>query len=309
MSPTETHQRSANQGADASPRRRGLPTRPIPVGAERWYRYQKRVAAGGETFNLIDCGSGPALVLIHGLACCWQTWIRNLEEFSRDHRVIAIDLPGFGESPHPQGSISIPNYARAIDALCDELELDRVTVIGHSLGGFVGAQLACAYPERVDRLVLVSAAALWNENRQARPLATFARVTEAVGAWGAARWEVAALRPRLRRVVLAPLVESPDSLPGWVCYEIMRGSGADGFVGAVYELASYRLRDRLPQIDAPTHIIWGRRDRLVSVSDAGQLQDLIPGASKQVFDATGHFPMVERPTEFDAEVTSFLHGS
>ena len=98
----------------------------------------------------------------------WQNWLLNIPAFMGSHRVIAPDLPGFGRSEMPAGKISIQGYARLIDALCAELGLEQPIVVGNSMGGFIGAELAIAFPTQVKQLVLVSAAGLSRRARQAR---------------------------------------------------------------------------------------------------------------------------------------------
>ena len=115
--------------------------------------------------NLVDIGEGAVVLMVHGLSGSWQNWLENIPYFARDHRVIAVDLPGFGESEMPAKDISISRYADTVDALLDALEIDRpVRLIGNSMGGFIGAELAIRYPQRVERLVLVAAAGLSVEN-------------------------------------------------------------------------------------------------------------------------------------------------
>jgi pimeloyl-ACP methyl ester carboxylesterase len=265
-----------------------------------------RLAVHGRELNVLDLGSGPPVVFLHGLACCWQSWSCNLEPLLSSHRVVAPDLPGFGASELPRDEISIRRYAECVEELCSRLDLGPVVVVGHSMGGFVGVELALNYPERVDRLVLVSPAALWSETRRARPLAAFARLTEVAGAFFASRWEVAARRPRLRRLVLAPLVEHPGELAPEVSYQLMRGSGGQGFVPALQELAHYEIRERLPSIRQRTLMVWGAKDRLVSVGDADELESLIPHSETITFEDVGHFAMIERPEWFNEVLGRFL---
>ncbi len=126
-----------------------------------WPSMTRRVPVLGRAMNVVDTGgSGPPLLFIHGLGGCWQNWLLNIPAFMGSHRVIAPDLPGFGESEMPAGEVSIRGYAEAVDALCDALGVEAPVVIGNSMGGFVGAELALSFPTRVQKLVLVSAAGL-----------------------------------------------------------------------------------------------------------------------------------------------------
>ena len=125
-----------------------------------WREHQRWVTVGARPVNVIELGEGPAIVFVHGLSGSWPNWLEQLPVFARDHRVIAMDLPGFGHSPMPHEHITISAYARILDELLGTLGVDAATLIGNSMGGFVSAELAIAFPQRVERLVLVSAAGI-----------------------------------------------------------------------------------------------------------------------------------------------------
>ena len=138
-----------------------------------WPSMTRRVTVLGRELNVVDTGGDrPPLLFVHGLGGCWQNWLLNVPEFMDSHRVIVPDLPGFGESQMPAGDVSIQGYAEALDALCGELRVDCPVVVGNSMGGFVGAELALAFPTRVEKLVLVSAAGLSIEHQRREPLVT-----------------------------------------------------------------------------------------------------------------------------------------
>src|SRR5215218_4288271 len=119
----------------------------------------------GKRVNLIDTGGdGPPLLLLHGLGGLWQNWLLTIPAFMDRFRVVAPDLPGFGRSEMPAGRISIQGFARVVDALCDVLGIEDPVVAGNSMGGFIGAELALAFPTRVRKLMLVSAAGISAEN-------------------------------------------------------------------------------------------------------------------------------------------------
>jgi pimeloyl-ACP methyl ester carboxylesterase len=260
--------------------------------------------------NVIELGQGPPLVFVHGLAGSWQNWLEQLPVFARERRVIALDLPGFGYSPMPAEKITIPGYARTLDAVCQALDVDAAAFVGNSMGGFIGAELAISSPQRVERLVLVSAAGLTIAHQRSEPGLVALRRLENILAfytgWIAAHSEAAARRSRLRRAVLALVAAHPDQLPAPLIAEQIRGSGKPGFIDAVDALTSYPIRDRLGEIACPTLVVWGDRDRLVPVRDASEFERLIPNARKVIFEDTGHVAMLERPTRFDAVLEDFL---
>src|SRR5947199_3786708 len=98
-----------------------------------WQEHLHWAWVQGAPVNYVDIGEGPAVVFIHGLSGCWQNWLENIPYFARTHRVIALDLPGFGESPMPSEKISIKGYAGAVDELLDGLGIERAAVVGNSM--------------------------------------------------------------------------------------------------------------------------------------------------------------------------------
>jgi pimeloyl-ACP methyl ester carboxylesterase len=276
-----------------------------------WSNVQQFAAVDGRAVNVIDMGSGdPPIVFIHGLSGSWHNWLENLPHLAAGHRVIAFDLPGFGASEMPREKISIPGYARFVDALLNRLGVGAAVVVGNSMGGFIGAEIAIQFPARVERLVLVSAAGLSVEHlRHERALGALRLGRNLLIAWGTfvgARSEALAGRPRARRLLLAFVAHRPELLPGPLVAHQVRNSGKPGFVDAVDALTGYPIRARLGTIACPTLIVWGRNDMLVPVRDADDFARLIPNSRKVVWDETGHVPMLERPAAFNALVDAFV---
>jgi pimeloyl-ACP methyl ester carboxylesterase len=227
------------------------------------------------------------------------------------HRVIAFDLPGFGCSPMPAEPISISGYARTLDALMDAHELDAAAVVGNSMGGFIAAELALKFPQRVERLVLVSAAGLSTYNHpqgtRAMPrLRQLERIVAAYTGWIASHADAVTRRPRLRNATLGLVARHPGRLPAALAAEQLRGAGKPGFMQALEAIFDYDFRARLGEIVCPTLIVWGDRDRVITAHDADRFAELIPGSRKVVYEDTGHVPMLERPAEFNALLAEFL---
>jgi pimeloyl-ACP methyl ester carboxylesterase len=250
-------------------------------------------------------------MFVHGLSGCWQNWLENIPHFARDHRVIAVDLPGFGESEMPAKPISISRYADTIDALMDVLEVDcPVRLVGNSMGGFIGAELAIRYPQRIERLVLVAAAGLSVEHIRTQRKEGLRHRAENVAffniGWMASRSATVARRRRLRSALLLLVAAHPDRLPPELTFELVHGSGKPGFNDALDALCSYPIRERLQKIECPTLIVWGTKDRLVPLKDASVFEELISDSRKIVYQDTGHLTMLERPARFNADVEEFL---
>ncbi len=287
-----------------------------PVGRSPWLdidwrEHQRWVLVDGHPVNVIELGEGPALVFVHGLSGCWANWLEQLPVLARERRVVALDLPGFGSSPMPEGEVSIAGYARLLDALLGELGVGAAAFVGNSMGGFIAAELAIASPQRVERLALVSAAGLstYGDPRVTRAFPTLMRADRllaANAAWVASKSDTVARRARLRDAVLWLVVRHPSRIPAALAAEQIRGAGKPGFLHALRAVLEYDLRERLAEVACPTLVVWGDSDRLISVEDADVFVELIPGARKVVFEETGHMAMLERPAAFNALLKDFL---
>jgi pimeloyl-ACP methyl ester carboxylesterase len=274
-----------------------------------WQAAQHRLEIDGREVNYCELGQGPAILFVHGLGASWQSWLEQMPEFAASHRVVAMDLPGFGYSESPSEDISIEYYARWTAEFMDVLGIESAAVVGNSMGGFVSAELAIKSPERVQRLVFVSAAIFWQNRRRAQPLVQLARMSDAVVARALVRaTDDIATRRRLRYAALASAgFRYPQYVSDELAHEMVRSARrTDGFLPALEALAGYDLEEELPKISCPTLIVWGANDQLVSVKDAERLEDLIPDSRREVFARTGHVAMLERPERFNRLLRDFL---
>ncbi len=274
-----------------------------------WQAAQHRLEIDGREVNYCELGEGPAILFVHGLGASWQSWLEQMPEFAASHRVVAMDLPGFGYSESPSEDISIEYYARWTAKFINLLGIESAAVVGNSMGGFVSAELAIKSPERVQRLVFVSAAIFWQNRRRAQPLVQLAKLSDAVVARALVRaTDDIATRRRLRYAALASAgFRFPQYVSDELAHEMVRSARrTDGFLPALEALAGYDLEEELPKISCPTLIVWGRNDQLVSVKDAERLEDLIPDSRREVFERTGHVAMLERPERFNRLLREFL---
>ena len=274
-----------------------------------WQRHKHTTRIDGREVTYVDAGDGPALVLVHGLGASWQSWLENIPDFAGDHRVVAMDLPGFGCSEMPEGDISIEYYAQWTLRLLDQLGVDTAAVVGNSMGGFIAAEMAIRNPNRVQRLGVVSAAVFWQTYRRAQPLVQLARMSDAIVARALTRvTDDIATRPRLRAWALATAgFRYPHLICKELAHELVRSARrTDGFLPALEALADFPLEEELPKISCPALIVWGAHDTLVPVKDAKRMEDLIPDARRVVFERTGHVAMLERPERFNCVLREFL---
>ena len=273
-----------------------------------WPSLQRPLEIFGRSVNVLDTGgSRPPLVFLHGWSSNWQIFLLNIAAFMETHRCLALDLPGFGASEMPAEPISINGYAKTVDAVCDQLGVETVSVVGNSMGGFIGAELALSYDTRVERLVLVSAAGLSTEHLAQTPAVVLARLVTA-GVPFAQRFESYVVRrPRLRRGAMQWVVRYPEKLSVPLTQELVLSFGKPGFVPALKALLEYSYRDRLAAMEMPVLIVWGRNDLLVPVGDAERYRRLIgDNARVEIFEDTGHAPMIERPSQFNSSLRAFL---
>jgi pimeloyl-ACP methyl ester carboxylesterase len=257
-------------------------------------------------------GSGPALLLLHGIGDSSESWAHLMEDLARDHTVIAPDLLGHGDSAKPRADYSVAAYANGMRDLLEVLGVDRVTVVGHSLGGGVAAQFAYQYPERCERLVLVATGGV------ARDVTVLLRVASLP----------------LAEVFLLPLRFLPRGLTGPLLLEGLRLLGNDvardreeftkvvarlhddearvAFSRTLRSVVDWRgqvvtLRDRCYLAEAiPTLVVWGAHDGVIPASHATLLEAAMPAARVEVFENAGHAPHHSDPARFVALLRDFL---
>ena len=221
-------------------------------------------------------GSGPPLILLHGLSGSGRWWSRNVPVFSRSFRTYSVDLPGFGQSRGVRWSRLDDIADWLADWLISE-GLPRAHVAGHSLGGAVAARLAARHPDRIDRLVLVDAAIRPQGTRaSARP----AHVMHSIGR-GSLGFAPLLVRDLLR------------------CHPL-------SIVAATVDAMQSDWEPHLTQIKAPTLIVWGERDAITPIALGHEIAAVVPGARLFTVAEAGHNPMWERADAFNAAVVHFL---
>ncbi|MFL5820250.1 MAG: alpha/beta fold hydrolase [Solirubrobacteraceae bacterium] len=257
-------------------------------------------------------GSGPVLLLVHGVTSSSQSWEPVLPLLAERFTVVAPDLLGHGASAKPQGDYSLGAYACLVRDLLLALGHERATVVGHSLGGGVTMQFAYQFPERVERMVLVSSGGLGEE---VHPLLRAAALpgSEFVLPLITARPLInagAALGRLLGQIGLAAGSDLGEMARGLASLADL--SARQAFVHtvrAVIDPAGQRVdaTDRLYLAETvPTLVVWGARDRIIPAAHGVRAHELMPGSRLEVFDQAGHFPHHDEPVRFFALLRDFL---
>jgi pimeloyl-ACP methyl ester carboxylesterase len=273
-----------------------------------WRRHRREIDVVGTRANYVEMGEGPPLVLVHGLSGAWQNWLEQIPQLARSHRVIAMDLPGFGASPMPPWEISIPAYGTFVRDFCERLGVARCALAGNSLGGFIATEVAISDPERVELLVLVSAAGITWARARREPAAVLGRIGRAAAPY-ALRLQLSGIkRRRMRQLAFQGIFFDPNGLRRELIWEnIVPALRSPGYYDAMTTLVGYDIRHRLEEISEPTLIVWGRNDRVVPVPAAFAYQRRIgDNARLEIFDHCGHVPQMERPVRFNRLLKEFL---
>jgi pimeloyl-ACP methyl ester carboxylesterase len=268
----------------------------------------------GQTFSYRTAGSGPLLVLLHGIAGTSATWEGVIPWLAERYTVIAPDLLGHGHSPKPRGDYSLGAYANVTRDLLEALGHDRATMVGHSLGGGVAMQYAYQFPERCERLVLVSSGGL---GRELHPLLRAAALpgAEFVLPWlsVAGQKSIGRLVHVLSGVGLRASADLEESWHGFV--SLVEPEARQAFIHTVRAIIDHggqrvTAEDRLYlAAELPTLIVWGEKDPLIPVSHAHEAHERIPGSRLEILPKAGHFPFRDDPRRFVVSLVDFVEGT
>ena len=262
-------------------------------------------------------GSGPALLLIHGVGCNSKSWEPVHAKLAQRFTVIAPDLLGHGESDKPHADYSLPAFANGMRDLLAVLGIDRVTVVGHSFGGGVAMQFAYQYPELVERIVLVNAGGVSKDVSLALRLAAMPMGAEAL-----AMLRAAGVMPAIRRfgrAVGAVLGSTRLGRDVTDVVEMLEGfqdpAGLAAFartlrsvVDASGQYVTMLDRSYLVQ-SVPVQIIWGEDDLIIPVDHAHTAHAAIPGSRMEIFEDSGHMPFHDHPDRFVQVVERFIDST
>jgi pimeloyl-ACP methyl ester carboxylesterase len=262
-------------------------------------------------------GSGPAILLIHGIGDNSTTWSSVQSTLAQRFTVIAPDLLGHGKSDKPRADYSVAAYANGMRDLLSVLDIERVTVVGHSLGGGVAMQFAYQFPQLVDRLILVGAGGVTKDVNFALRIASLPMGSEALAL--------------LRLPMVLPAVQSVGRVAGLaigrtgmgrdlpemlrILRDLPEPTASSAFARTLRAVVDWRgqvvtMLDRCYLTESvPVQLIWGSHDSVIPVSHAHLAHSAMPGSQLEIFDGSGHFPFHDDPDRFVEVVERFIDAT
>ena len=244
---------------------------------------------GGHKARVVQRGDGPAVVVLHGWGGRIESMWPIVDCLAPSFRVVAVDLPGFGQSPAPNGVWGTADYAHYVTDLLTFLDVGRAHYIGHSFGAKTSLYIAASHAERVDKLVLIGSSGLTSPpTMKVRAKRVVSKVARAVGRLGPPG-------DKLREAVYRRIA-SQDYKDAGALRPIM--------VKVVNEDLTYLL----PRIKASTLLVWGTDDDAVPVAHARKMESLIPDAGLVLFEGAGHFAYLDEPARFCRITSHFLEA-
>lgn len=281
-------------------------TRPGAAGIS-----SKTVTLHSREVAYLGGGSGPVLLLVHGMAGTCEGWRDVIEPLARHHTVIAPDLPGHGVSAGGPGDYSLGNLAAGLRDLLFVLGHERATLVGHSLGGGIAMQFAYQFPELVERLVLVSSGGLGLEVSPVLRAAALPGAELFIAATASTGRKVGgAIGRGLAAAGMQPAADVAEVARGYASLsEPARRKAFLATLRSVVGTEGQRVSagDRFYLAEqVPVLIVWGARDPIIPVRHGEDAHAALPGSALEIFEDAGHLPQVEQPGRFIAVLERFL---
>lgn len=256
----------------------------------------KEITVFGQKIHYVEAGSGPTVILLHGLGGSTQSWQFNVAALAEKYHVVVPDQIGFGKSDKPLVNYRIRTYVDFLDQFCKQLKIERATLVGNSMGGWIAAMFTASFPDRVDKLVLVDAAGY-------TPPKDFDMRT----LFGLNPTTREGMKVLVAKVFYNKAFQTDAGIEQAMAVRLAAGDGytINSITESIIRGEDF-LDDVVKTIKRPTLIVWGRQDGLVSLAEGERFNKDIAGSKMIVIDQCGHVPNVEKPGEFNAALLKFL---
>jgi pimeloyl-ACP methyl ester carboxylesterase len=272
------------------------------------YRDAVHVDVPGGYVCIVRRGTGPPVVLLHGVPLSLLTWRNNFDDLAQAATTVALDLRGFGRSSKPVGDYRVEAHARVVGQVLKTLGLPRASLVGSSYGASVAITLAALEPERVDRLVLINPVCYpvgaHTKERILRINLVASLLRPALQGSTLGRHMLAS---GLRRSYADSRNATPQLIDAYYAL-LTHNGGALTFLATLRDFRESEVAERLPSLPQQTLVLWGGLDRVLPPDTADRLQREIANLCLEVLPDCGHLPHEEQPKRVNRLIVDFLRG-
>lgn len=262
----------------------------------------KQIEVFGQQIHYLEAGSGPTVILLHGLGGDVSNWAMTIPALAKQYHVYALDQIGFGQSAKPLIAYRVATLVDFLNGFYKQAGITKATLVGNSLGGWTAAAFTLAYPDKVDKLVLVDAAGYSPERSGVKLTPETLRTLNPA--------TLADLKKTLSTIFYNKALITDATVEQFFAQKLKRG---DGYTISQFLESALTGQDfldhKVKQIKAPTLVIWGRQDELTPLAMGEAFAQDIAGAQKAYLDKCGHVPQLECAVAFNEALLKFLNGT
>lgn len=275
---------------------------------EQWRAglHERRTSVNDLDISYYEGGpqNAETVLLVHGFGADKSTWLWFARDLTQRYHVIAVDLPGFGDSNRPHGSYDVGTQSERLAAFIDALSIRRLHLVGHSMGGHIAALYAARYPQQVASLALVANAGVTAPQRSA----FFQRLEEQGD--NPLLVESPPQFDQLLDWLFVALPQLPERIHQYLAQRAVDDSAHQRQIFEHLQQRYLPLEPELPRVNAPTLLIWGDQDRILDASSIDVMKPLLADVSVMIMKGCGHAPMLERPQQTAGHYRQFIdaHG-
>ena len=272
---------------------------------------EKYITVNGINIRYVVKGNGPPILLIHGFGEFLETWWFNIDPLSEHYRIYAMDLPGHGLSDKPAIDYNLPFARESAIHFMQALDIERASLVGHSLGGLLGISVAINFPDKVDRLILVDSGGLAEDAPLLYRLCTLPIVGNVIIKSTVKSF----IKHGIKKAFYNPDLVTEEMID--LDYEFLKMPGTkEALLSIIRNGVSLSgpypeivMTDKLHLIKCPTLLIHGEEDEVIPVVYAQKAYKLIPKARLEVINECGHCPHIEKASQFNKLVVAFLQSN